>query len=272
MTTKHFHFIFGLKEQTEAFHIAWYLCLRSCIDVNQPDRISLYYLNEPYGPWWEKIKPELELVKIDELNTGLDESRYRQHYEGRFIQAAGLEYAHHADIIRLQVLLENGGVYADIDTLFVKPYPDSFYLSQCVLGRETITLEVETLCNAVIFAQANSEFVQRWLDGILDEFDGSWNQHSCAFAARLSSKYSELVEVAPKQNFYHFAYTEQGIADLLGRSVQIPSDLYSIHLWSHLWWSEERNDFAKFHAGMLTENFIRNVDTSYNLIARRFLD
>ena len=60
-----YHFIFGLKPQTEPFHLAWYLCLRSCIEVNNPDRVFFYYHNEPYGPLWDRIKPELEMVHVD---------------------------------------------------------------------------------------------------------------------------------------------------------------------------------------------------------------
>jgi hypothetical protein len=33
-----------------------------------------------------------------------------------------------------------------------------------------------------------------------------------------------------------------------------------------------RTDFTAFHAGLLTEDYIRNVDTTYNIVARRFLD
>ena len=77
-----FHFVFGLKPQDEPFHICWYLCLRSCIQVNKPGRILFHYQEEPWGPWWERIRPELELVKVDEVDdladalgrTGLEEN------------------------------------------------------------------------------------------------------------------------------------------------------------------------------------------------------
>ena len=47
--------------------------------------------------------------------------------------------------------------------------------------------------------------------------------------------------------------------------------VYSMHLWAHLWWSEKNTDFSLFHAGMLTEKYVRTVDTTYNVVARRFL-
>ncbi|MEK7672190.1 MAG: hypothetical protein AAB344_08225, partial [Bacteroidota bacterium] len=47
--------------------------------------------------------------------------------------------------------------------------------------------------------------------------------------------------------------------------------ILSMHLWSSLWWSRWRRDFSSFHAGKLTEEYIRKVDTTYNLVARKFL-
>jgi len=268
-----FHFIFGLREQKEPFHLVWYLCLKSCLEVNKPDNIFFHYKNEPYGEWWEKIKPYLDLVPLGEhVDTGLDESKYDRHEEGRFIKRFGFQYAHHADVLRLQILEREGGVYADIDTLFVRPYPDEFYDSECLLGEEVSDDEEMTLCNAVIIAKPNSHFITKWLKTTHIVFDGSWNRHSCVEAARLSVSHPELVRVIDKRHFFHFDCSVEGLANLFAKNLEYPDDLYSIHLWSHVWWNKNRVDFTRFHAGMLNEAFIRKVDTSFNRIARRFLD
>jgi hypothetical protein len=270
---KVFHFIFGLRKQNEPFHLVWYLALKSCLDVNNPEKVVFHYLNEPHGPWWDKIKPSLELVQLGaDLQTGIDESLYDIHPEGRFIKHNSLQYAHHADVLRLQILLREGGVYADIDTLFVQPYPEEFYQANCLMGRESKVHDDLSICNAVIMSQPNEPYLSKWLDSLFRVFDGSWNRHSCYEAARLFEQSPELLTLVDRNHFYHFGYDVEDLTDLLGRSVEIPVDLYSIHLWNHLWWSSERNDFIKFHSGLITENFIRSVDTSFNLIARRFLD
>ena len=269
---KHYHFIFGLKPQNEPFHIAYYLCLKSCIEVNSPEKISFYYENEPYGPWWDKIKPSLDLVKLIDIDYGFDESLYDQHSEGLFIKQNGLQYAHKTDFLRLKILYEQGGVYADMDTLFVKPYPEQLFESLCVLGHEEYGAGVKTLCNAVIFAQAKSEFIQLWFAQTHNVFDGTWNRHSCREAAILKQQNPQLLQVVDRSYFYHFDCTTQGLTDLLALNSELPDTLYSIHLWSHLWWGKNRTDFIRFHADMLTEQFIKQVDSSFNLIARRFLD
>jgi len=44
-----------------------------------------------------------------------------------------------------------------------------------------------------------------------------------------------------------------------------------LHLWSHLWWSDRRRDFSELSGGMLTERYVRSAETTYALLARRFL-
>lgn len=267
-----YHFIFGLKPQTEPFHLAWYLCLRSCIEVNKPDRIFFHYHTEPYGEWWERIKPELELVYVDEESFIKETDAYHHNEEGRFIESQNLQYAHQADFIRLRALLEHGGVYADIDTLFVKPCPVEFFSQPCVMGRETNTNEKETLCNALILAEPGSRFIERWLERMYEVFDGSWNRHSCLEPALISWEMPEMIEVVDKEYFYHYSYTTEDLIALLGRVDATPDNVCSIHMWNHLWWEADRNDFIHFNNEMLTEEFIRKYDTTYNVLARRFLD
>ena len=45
----------------------------------------------------------------------------------------------------------------------------------------------------------------------------------------------------------------------------------SIHLWSHLWWERRRRDFSDFHAGLITEDYVREGRTTYAVAARPFL-
>src|SRR5262245_1997343 len=48
-----FHFVFGLREQREPFHLVFYLCLASCRAVARPERMYFYYHHEPWGRYWE---------------------------------------------------------------------------------------------------------------------------------------------------------------------------------------------------------------------------
>ncbi|WP_422843678.1 glycosyltransferase [Acidovorax sp. M2(2025)] len=274
---KRFHFIFGLRPQTEPFHLVHYLCLSSCIAVNQPQEVSLHLRYEPFGPWWDRIKGRLNLRGVDDRrSSGFNEALYGRTEEGRVIAGQGISYAHEADFIRLSLLREEGGVYADMDTLFVRPFPDFLYEQACVLGEEDAYrgdngVVQPSLCNAVIFSQPGSMFVSHWQEQAMQVFDGTWSKHSCQLAARLWQRMPQHVSVAPRQWFYHFGVSPAGIRALLEEKAMIPRQLLSMHLWAHLWWSERRTDFTRFHAGLLDEAYVRQGASTYAWAARQFL-
>lgn len=272
-----FHFVFGLREQNEPFHILHYLCLASCRAVNRPDAIHFHYRHEPFGPWWDAIKPHLRLVRAPDVVAGFAPARYARSAEGRFIEQLGLSYAHEADFLRLDILNECGGVYADMDTLFVRPYPDAWFAEDFAIGDENApraaghTIQ-PTLCNAVMFAQPKSRFVQAWRERMTAAFDGSWSGHSCHEAARLWRVMPDALRVLPREYFYRHGSTIAGLRTLLEESDRDRADVYSMHLWAHLWWSEARTDFSAVHAGQIDETWIRARDCTLANLARRFLD
>jgi hypothetical protein len=273
-----FHFVIGLKPQTEAFHIAHYLCLKSCIQVNRPERVELYYHYEPYGEWWDRITPRVHLHQVELERFVRDHPSYFTHEEGRFIKGWNLDYAHQSDFLRLKILLEHGGVYADLDTIFVKPLPSDLFDEEFVIGEESPVMGPdedsphESLCNAFLMSAPGSEFCRRWLDRMHRVFDGTWSRHSCEEAAVLRAEAPASVRVVPRRHHYRHPCTPDGIRTLLEDLDPDLEEVYSLHLWAHLWWSALRTDFSTFHAGRLTEEYIRTVDTTYNVVARRFLD
>ena len=215
-----FHFVFGLREQREPFHILHYLCLASCRAVNRPDAIHFHYRHEPFGPWWEKIKPHLQLVRAPEVVEGFLPARYADSAEGRFIEQLGLSYAHEADFLRLDILIAHGGVYCDMDTLFVRPYADAWFAEDFAIGEESAPFARgqvirPTLCNAVMFARPGSRFARVWRERMEQVFDGSWSGHSCHEAARLWRVMPDALRVLPREYFYRHGSTVAGLRTLL---------------------------------------------------------
>jgi hypothetical protein len=268
---RHFHFVFGLREQTEPFHVVHYLCLASCLRINRPERVSLYYHHEPYGPYWDLIKDELELEQVP-----LNEQVSRASYAGRGTWARANRHAHHADFVRMEKLLEHGGVYADMDTLFLAPLPPNLFEQPFVLGREDGDVDETgrhrpSLCNAVILSEPDAAFGRIWYERMAEAFDGSWTGHSCRLAQALSVAHPALIHIEPSTSFYPYTWTPAGLHALLEECHREWPRAYSVHLWSHLWWSPARRDFSHFSGDLLTEDFIRRTDTTYTLAARGFL-
>lgn len=267
MIPNRFHFVFGLKEQTEPFHLMYYLCLVSCIEVNRPDAVFFHYYHEPYGDWWERIKPRLQLRRI-EPDSFVAGYRYADK------RLAGFRYAHLADFARLRILHEEGGIYADIDTLFLRPFPKEWLARDFILGRERPPPEAKdggSLCNAWIASTPGAEFCRIWLDAMAGEFDGSWSNHSTLLPYRLSRRHPELLSIEPTTSFYALDWTPDAVNALFLHDTPLPEQAYSLHLWNHLWWSRERLDFSHFHAGRLTPEYVAYAATTYARHARRFL-
>ena len=272
-----FHFVFGLSPQVAPMHVAHYLCLESCRRVHRPDAIHFHYRHDPHGEWWQRIRPHLTLHRIAEDRRVADPRRYRNTEEGRLIEKAGWSYAHEADFIRLDALHQWGGVYADMDTLFVQPMPRRLFGHDFVIGEESSWPGADgvlrpSLCNALMLARPGAEFPARWRARMDDAFDGTWSRHSCQEAAMLWAETPEALHVVPSRYFHRHASTPAGIRALFESFDPDFHELYSMHLWAHLWWDEWRTDFTSFHAGLLTAEHVRTVDTTYNAIARGFLD
>lgn len=245
----------------------YYLCLASCIAVNQPDEVHFHYHNEPYGPWWDRIKPKLVLRKFTPDYAISD-------YQYSDPEIAKFRYAHLSDFARLEILLKEGGIYADIDSLFLRPIPRDWQKSQFILGHEKPTPEAPeggSLCNAWIASAPDSDFCRLWLEEMATAFDGSWSAHSTFLPYRLARQHPSLIQVQPASSFYALDWSAGNIADLFLRAVELPADAYSLHLWNHLWFDPKRLDFSHFHANMLTPDYVAWAQTTYAHWARPYL-
>lgn len=265
------HFVFGLRPQEEPFHLLHYLAIRSCQEVIRPDRIVLHLHELPYGVYWDLARPLVELERIDPVAEV--EARPAPEAVQRY------RYAHHADVVRLDVLARHGGMYADIDTLFVAPLPEHLWAEEAVIGEEAeVTYDPATgpersVTNAVVLARPQAWFVTEWRARILDAMDGSWSGHSCRLARRLADEAPDRVRVEPQARFSPFDHTRAGMRALLEDPLG-PEGLpetTSVHLCAHLWWDQDRRDFSSFSAADATEAHLRSADTPLAHLARPFL-
>jgi len=272
-----FHFVFGLAPQREPLHLVHYLCLESCRRVNRPESIFFHCRHEPYGPLWDRIKPHLALRKAPAANLIPDLGRYDKTDEGRLIRDAGWTYAHEADFLRLSIVLDEGGVYADMDTLFTRPLPARWLEKPFVLGEEAPVPGADgvlspSLCNALMIARPGAAFARRWRERMAQVFDGTWSRHSNQEAVRLWADMPDTLHVVPQTCFYKHAATRRGVRTLLEGHDPDTAGVYSLHLWAHLWWDATRTDFTSVHAGEIDEEYVRTRRTTYAVLAREFLD
>lgn len=275
MIPNNLHFVFGMAADFggKPFSLVHYLSARSAIELNRPEAAILHYQYEPQGEWWEKIKPLLTLNKIEA--------------PGSFMGQTLHHVAHKADVVRLQALKETGGIYLDLDTISVKPLTGllhhTFAIGQELkpayapknwrqrmkkaLGLNKKTKEEATgLCNAVLLSEKNSEFVNLWLNEYKSfrstGRDKYWNEHSVIVPVRLAKQYPQHITRLSPYAFHYPLYDEAGLKAMFGEVNDFP-EAWLHHLWESFAWEKYMSE--------LTVEKIKKEDTTYNLIARRFL-
>ena len=267
------------RPAADSFNIMRYLAIKSAYEVNKPDNIFFYYCYEPHGEWWERAKQYITPIRVEPPKEIF----------GNPIKS----YAHQADVIRLQLLIEEGGIYLDSDTLCLKPLTPLLEDGGFVMGQEGNEAK---LCNAVMLSEKGSEFAKEWLSRYVDFDDDNWAGHSIELPYRLSKEYPNLIRVMNNKAFtwplYHSEHLRwfyrngvsyvpcdysDGVVSTMGGTLKTDEDFsesYVIHLWAG---KSVTNEFVKdFPDNPMddckTVDNIRNIDTPFNKLARRFLE
>lgn len=224
-----------------------YLSVKSAYLRSGVAKIYIWVDTEPIGEWWEKTKPLIELIQIEPPTE--------------IFGIPIIQEAHKSDVLRLQILLEYGGIYVDTDTIFVKSF-QSLLDNKFVLGQQNINGS-EGLCPAVILSEQNSYFAQQWLIGFKDSFKGgppgsdTWCTHSVAYPSWLSKQLPNEITILNHEAFFWPLY-HQSHMEMLFEQTHNFTNAYSHHLWE---------SSGKKYLDTLTENAILNQNTTFtNLI------
>lgn len=252
-----FHFITGLDANFggKPFSFVHAMAIRSALAVNEGFRAKVYCEHVPSGPYWDMVKDAVELVRVEAPREV-------------FGNPIG-HFAHKADVLRLRILLEQGGIYLDLDTICQRPF-EPLLDGRVVMGREERALgdgglEAVGLCNATIIAPPDAPFLRLWYEAYRDFSGGltgdGWNKFSVQVPMTLAQKHPDLVRLEPASSFFWPSWDSAGIAAMFAEDRSFP-EAYSFHLWESQSWP---------YAKDLDAATVASVDTTYNRIARRFL-
>jgi Glycosyltransferase sugar-binding region containing DXD motif len=240
------HYTFGMARNfgSKPWSLVHHVCLKSAIERLRPDDVFFYYEFEPSGPWWDLSRRLVTSVIIEAPRTIFDRSL--------------VHYAHVSDVVRLQKLIEHGGIYLDADVLVQRDFDDLLGHS-AVLGQETESAKYG-LGNAIILAEPQSSFLSRWLDGYRsfrgrgeDEF---YTEHSVKLPFKLARDYPDEIEVLPHAAFYRPHANPCHLEWIFASTREIPRDgTYANHLWQSQSWR---------YLGDLTPGHVRSADTNFH--------
>jgi len=247
-----FHFCYGLAEDFggKPFSLVHYLAIKSAYETNKPDKMFFYYKFEPKGIWWEKTEEYIEKVKIEPPGEIFGNKLYH--------------VAHKADVVRLNALIEIGGIYLDLDTITKKSYTPLLN-NKFVIGRQG-RYRYMGLCNAVMLSEKKSEFLITWLESYKTfrskGKDKYWAEHSVKMPSLLAKKHPDLLHVESYDSFHYPLYYPVSLRKMFVRCHDY-SNAYCHHLW-------EGGSWEKYLSKLSIED-IKERDTTYNIIARRFI-
>jgi hypothetical protein len=137
-----------------------YLSIKSILNVLKPDKLKIHGDNQPRSEelWNELARdPRTEWVHMQRPLI-----RYSQNLTESPIQ-------HIADIARLEVMYNEGGIYSDMDIIWVRPLDKYRYYDVELVASNDITSYCNEFPNSIqigaFLAPPRSNFIKKWLKG-----------------------------------------------------------------------------------------------------------
>lgn len=238
------HFIFfGFTE----FQIVHYLAVKSAVAVHRVP-VRLHYSQAPINnPLWDEIAQMVELVQVDPP----------QEFRGHRLDS----YQYKADILRLQLLLEQGGAYLDIDVISLRPF-DQFWQEQCVLGVESS--DGSSITNAVMLSRPGHPFIQTWLDQTAHNLeDRPWAWHGVCLPREVyDSRPWPDVRLEPRASFMPFDFRDSYIFTADPAREHDLDSSYTMHMWDTIWNQQ---------LSQIDQEYIQRQDNYFTRICRPYL-
>lgn len=204
-----YHFIFGLKENfgNKPFQYFHYLTIKSCYLTQNKPEIWIHFVHEPNDNiWWEEAKQYCKIKKYDTIPEEI------------FVFLKNIRDLHFvliADVFRLLILKEHGGVYADMDTLFYRPFFPHFENKSFVMGLEeqfhkkNNKILTTGLCNALMICEKQSKFIDVWLNSYEKHFINPKDLNKMAVRIPHGlNVHNNLVHVEPVESFFKYLWSK----------------------------------------------------------------
>jgi len=253
------HYVFGMEPNFGhlGFGLVHYLSLLATAMYLSPPAINWHhrFLPPNASAWWVCARPLLTLRAVDDVTA----------IHGRAFPA--LHVAHKADVVRLDVLRAEGGIYLDSDVLPLRPFDELLRLGAAgavVMGKEEAPGQ-SGLANAVLLAPRNASFLNRWWARYGDfDPDKSWAYHSVILPRELARAHPSEVVSLGGAAFFAPVWTQ--LKELYEEDDGFSfADNFAVHLWT----SQETKKYGGL--AKLTVDSVFAGTGSFHRIARRLL-
>jgi hypothetical protein len=227
-------FDYGSKPQTIAlnwintgtdFPYPYYLAIKSALKTQKASVFNLWLVKEPSGKYYDAIKDLVTIKHIPEP---------QELFPALVGKPENFQLAHLVDYYRYKLLLENGGVFADLDSVSLSDY--CTMISERLVGKDflaSIVSPPHIYHNAIMAGIKGSPLVQQMYDLCLSRLvkndDFKWGNSG-----------PDVLNELCRANLDRVAEVEYG---MLGGCIEmyqifkpdgkLPDNIRFIHLWAN---------------------------------------
>lgn len=246
----------------KTFPYAYYIAIQSALKTQKASAFKLWIVEEPEGKYYDLIKAD-KRVTICKVN--IENIPNFPALEGKDEK---FQLAHKVDYWRWKLLLENGGIFTDLDSLSVEDYV--MYISERLTGKKEF---LASLCveervakpyhNSLFAAVKGAAIVQRMLDVCeerlsIDPKTFNWGYSGPDVLNDVCTENLDRVAEAP----YGLLGGCIELYQLYKPDGKLPSNIRFIHLWA--------NSINGYWDG-INENYILTSNHVYAVLARTVL-
>ena len=247
------HYVFGMTPDFggKPFSLLHYLSIRSAHLTLSPAKIFVHFRHEPQGLYWDLAQPMITKRKLKSPTN-------------RIFNVTIQHPAHQSDVVRLQILLKEGGIYLDSDALIFQPFPKSWFSKDFVIGQEGLNASIG-LGNSIMMSKPNATFAKLWLGSYRNFTNSLWAHHSIHLPKWLWKSHPTLVHVVGHDRFLYPLWTKEGLQEAYVRNNFTFGTGRQVawHAWSHVAWDSYLRN--------LTVESIQEADTSFKRAVSPFL-
>ncbi|KAK2142207.1 hypothetical protein LSH36_985g01007 [Paralvinella palmiformis] len=159
----------------------WYLSVLSVLNVVKVDKVFIHG-EAPHGKYWDRIA---ENEKVEVI--------YRYPVTYVFDQLI-VGNSHQSDVWRVDIMTKYGGLYLDVDVIFVKPLSDDLRAYDAVMsidfiGSYWIEDYPNVLQSGVMLGKRGSQFWVEFQKTMRKYKDDLWTWNACHMPYRVKEKY-----------------------------------------------------------------------------------
>ncbi len=240
------------------FPYAYYIAVMSVLKTQKAAKINLWIVKEPAGRYYDAIKDKVTIRHLDIEVPEFPALRSRK---------PGFLEAHLVDYYRWKILLENGGVFIDLDSLSLSDYC-GFIESKLSDGKEFLaSLAVSERIpkpyhNSLFAGKKGSDLVKEMLDECIRRLNSAegfqWGNSGPDVLNDLCVANPEKVAEAE----YGLLGGCLELYQLYKPDGRLPDNIRFVHLWA--------NSSNGFWTG-ITEDYVEKSDHLYARLVRELL-